>query len=185
MKLYLKVLLGLILSLNLIADDLTEGIKAYKNADYKQAHQYFIKASQNGDYNKAKKLWQEDCKKGNAEYCFNIGYMYGQGYSVERNSKKAFEFYLKACTSGYSEGCSSLGWEYQINAEDIKAIELYLKACENGNDRGCSLLGAMYENGYGVEKNYDKALILYKKDNRKIGQINYEELVKKIASKMK
>ena len=55
------------------------------------------------------------------------------------------------------------GEAFHNNKEYDKAAELFKKACDDGNICGCNNLGAMYEKGFGVEKNEQKAVELFKK----------------------
>ena len=81
--------------------------------------------------------------------------------------QKAAELYQKACDSGETMGCFTLGFLY-LNGQGVKqdyqkATELYQKACDGGDAKGCFNLGVLYHNGQGVNQNYQKAAQLYQK----------------------
>ncbi|WP_103612075.1 tetratricopeptide repeat protein [Campylobacter concisus] len=81
--------------------------------------------------------------------------------------QKAAELYQKACDSGETMGCFTLGFLY-LNGQGVKqdyqkATELYQKACDGGDAKGCFNLGVLYHNGQGVNQDYQKAAQLYQK----------------------
>lgn len=65
---------------------------------------------------------------------------------------------------GSSDAQVDLAAYYVYTAKDYeKGLHWTKKAIEQGNPKGDIMLGIMYENGYGVEKDIDKALESYKK----------------------
>jgi TPR repeat protein len=62
-----------------------------------------------------------------------------------------------ACNDGYSAYCHQLGAQYMSTQEYSKAKEYFEKACNMELPKACATLGEMYGNGFGVEKNQDKA----------------------------
>ena len=75
--------------------------------------------------------------------------------------QKAAELYQKACDSGETMGCFTLGFLY-LNGQGVKqnyqkATELLKKACDSGNAMGCYSLGVLYGNGQGVRQNFSTA----------------------------
>ena len=83
----------LILTTNLLANDLNEALKAYNASDYK----------------KAAKLSKKACDNGNAWSCNNLGFLYDNGQGVKKDYKKASNLYQKACNGGYRGACFNLG----------------------------------------------------------------------------
>lgn len=69
----------LILTANLLANDLNEALKAYKASDYK----------------KAAKLSKKACDNGNAWSCNNLGFLYDNGQGVKKIIKKQQSFIKK------------------------------------------------------------------------------------------
>ena len=55
------------------------------------------------------------------------------------------------------------GRAFYNNKEYDKAFESFKKACDSDIADGCRMLGALYANGFGVEKNEQKAVEIYKK----------------------
>ncbi len=130
-------------------------------------------------YNKGKEYWNKKLYKeavewytksanqGNADAQINLGYMYENGYGVDKSYDKAVELYEKSAIQGNSYAQNNLGYMYEngygVDKSYDKAVELYKKSAIQGNSYAQNNLGYMYENGYGVSKNYDKALELYNK----------------------
>ena len=102
MKVHVKILLALILNMNLMADNVDDGLQAYNNKDYI----------------KAEKLWEKACNNGNTKGCFhlgNLGVLYKNGEDVEQDYNKAKNLWEKACENqdyGGGGGCYNLGWMY-------------------------------------------------------------------------
>ena len=69
-----------------------------------------------------------------------------------------------------------------LAAEDYAtALELYTKAADLGNARGLNDLGWLYQKGFGVEQDYEKAADWFHKavemGETSEGQINYDKLI--------
>ena len=56
----------------------------------------------------------------------------------------------------------------QVEQEYFKAAEAFAKACDDGHDKTCYNLAYMYEKGYGVRLDSNKALSLYEKNLQKM-----------------
>lgn len=101
------------------------------------------------------------CNKGNSTACFRVGERYR---TVERDNKKALEFFVKACDDGYMTGCTNGGILLAMKgtpySKDFKqARKMFDKACEAGEDKSCFNLGTLnYKEG-----RQSKAIEYYKK----------------------
>ncbi|RIA89916.1 hypothetical protein C1645_876409 [Glomus cerebriforme] len=91
---------------------------------------------------------------------------------INKNEKKAFEWYMKSAIGGYTEGQQLLGFCYEcgigtikneikhlndgkfVNKDETKAFEWYLKSAIEGN---------CYYYGKGTDKDETKALKWYMK----------------------
>jgi hypothetical protein len=106
----------------------------------------------------------EDCERGNAFICSDLG--------AKTKGRRAVEFYQKGCDGGDGWGCFLLGSAYQegqdsgVEQDLGRAASAFQKACDLKECLNCAyscdLLGHMYEDGTGVEKDPAKALELYK-----------------------
>ncbi|MCR4941678.1 MAG: sel1 repeat family protein [Campylobacter sp.] len=81
--------------------------------------------------------------------------------------KMAKILWQKACKSGHSGACYSMGVMYEtgqgVEQDFKKSSEFYQKACDDNLAEACYYLALNFENGRGVRKNWQKAKELYKK----------------------
>jgi hypothetical protein len=145
------LLILMIISLNLSADLVDDGLKEYDN----------------GNKHKAKELYKKACDGGYISGCLNLGVMYNFGDGVRQDKFKASKLYKKACDGGYVDGCFNLGLMYNngdaVRQNKPKAKELFGKACDGGDMDGCLNLGVLYVTGDGIRQNKSKAKELFGK----------------------
>ena len=95
-----------------------------------------------------RKLFKEDCTKGHAISCHNMGLMYNYGDGVGKDDLKALKFYTKACNKNNYESCSSAALLYEesptLKQDMKKAFKLYSKACGGGDALGCHNTAVYY-----------------------------------------
>lgn len=167
------ILVALILSAVLLANDVDDATKAFKaigcltgcdvgdvvDCDYHA--RIVIDPRQDVKKEKVAKLSQKACDGGDARGCSFLGFLYERGQGVRQDYQKASELFQKACDGGYALGCSNLGYLYErgqgVKTDYQKASEFYQKACNGGNARGCSNLGYLYKNGQGVRQDKSRA----------------------------
>ena len=80
----------------------------------------------------------------------------------------AFKLYLKASEMGSAQAQNWIGRYYycgwgDCEKDEAKAVEWYRRAAEQGYATAQDNLGQCYECGTGVDKDYDKALLWYRK----------------------
>mgnify|MGYP006093238833 CR=1 FL=1 len=97
-----------------------------------------------------------------AESNYNAGLMHETGEGgVEKDMKKAFEFYLSAANLGFPLAQYNLGSYYESGEgviQDLKkAFKWYLEAAEQGDAKAQHNVASCYEHGEGVEKDLEKA----------------------------
>lgn len=143
------------------ADDFNNVSKDYINGLYKKALEGMIE--------------QEENDIQNAFTEMRIANMYLAGKGTDININSAIEWLNKAAKQDNPNAAYQLGYIYSSEKYNIideqKANENYKKACleyekaeeENSNVTAESRLGKMYLNGYGVEKDIQKAVIWLKK----------------------
>ncbi|MCH4598203.1 sel1 repeat family protein [Helicobacter pylori] len=64
-----------------------------------------VKSIEAKDYIQAKKYFEKACDLNNSGGCGALGMLYEYGQGVEKDSKKAAQFYSKACKLGLQEAC--------------------------------------------------------------------------------
>ncbi|MFP4600705.1 MAG: SEL1-like repeat protein [Persicimonas sp.] len=113
--------------------------------------------------------FQQACEDGVMSACYDLGVLYEQGEVVDRDLKRAFELYEKACMAEEPDevACNNLAVMYQqgeaVEQDTERAAELYRRACEQGSMLGCRNLAKRYVDGRGVEKNPARAGALLEK----------------------
>ncbi|RIB00316.1 hypothetical protein C2G38_2234770, partial [Gigaspora rosea] len=96
-----------------------------------------------------------------------LGYNYELGIGVEKDEKKAFEYYMKAAELGNPTAMQdvSLCYYYGIGVEINyqKSFEYCKKSADLGNAMGMSNVGDHYQHGQGVDQDYNKAFKYFEK----------------------
>lgn len=122
---------------------------------------------------KALELYSIACERGNATGCYRAGHLYEFG-GLNKDEKKAADFYKKACETktpdgkpayGSERGCMYLGRLHERGAgvpkDEVLAASLYKKSCDtdekNQSGDGCFDLARIYDKGLGVPKNPGRA----------------------------
>ena len=75
-----------------------------------------------------------------------------EGKGVKQSSKKANEFYTKACDGGDAIGCFKLGLMYRkgegVKQDHKKAKDFFSLAFDGGVQDGCENSAKLYRAGY-------------------------------------
>lgn len=94
---------------------------------------------------------------------YKLGLFHYQGVAVPKDLKIATDYFLNAAKFGSSEAMNELGLMCEagmgVPQNYTKAMEWYLRAIRTNNKNRLALYNAarMYYNGWGVEKNIDRA----------------------------
>lgn len=103
----------------------------------------------------------ELAQNGDAEAQYIIGLMYKDGKGVQKDIKKAAEWFEKAAAQGNADSQNHIGIMYYLGygvQKDIKkAIEWFEKAAVQGHSNAQFNLGVMYVLGHGVRQNISMA----------------------------
>ncbi|MGI9355861.1 MAG: tetratricopeptide repeat protein [Rhizobiaceae bacterium] len=81
------------------------------------------KLMETGKFTEARKQLLPAARSGNADAEELIGVMYAMGLGVERDDRRAFEWYLRASLKGHPGAQSGIGWYYEIG-RGLPAIDL-------------------------------------------------------------
>ncbi len=124
--------------------------------------------------------WEKSAVAGNASAQLNLGYIYYHGEGVPQDLVCARKWYSMAAEQGVAEAQFTLAEMYEkglgnaapdsalankgndpsnpVSSPDmVKAAEWFLKAAEQGDAKAQHILGGMYEKGYGVRQDINKA----------------------------
>lgn len=95
-----------------------------------------------------------------------LGVVYSEGLSVERNTSKAIEYYMKSAELGYDAAQAYVGHAYYsgegVEKNDFEAVRWYTLAATQGYAAAQCNIGICYEFGDGIERNYADAVHWYK-----------------------
>ncbi|NNC68473.1 MAG: sel1 repeat family protein [Gammaproteobacteria bacterium] len=122
-------------------------------------------AYNNGDYEKAHKIWLTQAEKGNPEAQAWLGSLYANGDGVDVDDKNALSWYEKAAEQGYSMAQANVGAMYFMGQGADKNVDKAIKwlsaAAENGDVNGLFNLAVIYTKGEEVDINLERAAELY------------------------
>ncbi|MBS0232941.1 MAG: SEL1-like repeat protein [Proteobacteria bacterium] len=110
-----------------------------------------------GQYLTALKLAQEAAARGEPQANTLIGRIYTDGLGVQKDDRKAFEFFQRASDMGDVQGTFALGMSYAqgrgVKKDYKMAGELFEKAALTGNAEANYNLGLLFLNGNGKPLN--------------------------------
>ncbi len=128
--------------------DFDKGIAAYEADNLPLAYKEFLASAE----------------EGHADSQFNVALMYEQGIGVEKDEKKAVEWYGKSAAQGNSAAQFNLGVMYEngrgTEVDFAKANEWYRKASVQGDALAIGNLGMLYIRAEGVKENKTAGLAL-------------------------
>ncbi len=87
-------------------------------------------------------MWLPLAEAGDAKAQYNIGRCYNNGDGVDKDAKKALEWYLKAAAQGDPRAHNNIALWYEDAKDDAQAATWRAKAAELGEPR------ALYASGY-------------------------------------
>ncbi|RIA84595.1 hypothetical protein C1645_832053 [Glomus cerebriforme] len=150
-----------------------DGIGTHK--DKKEAFKWFLKSeypvnkikgffmNMKSELKEFKKILNLAIANNSTAQCY-MGFYYQE---INKNEKKAFEWYMKSAIGGCAEGQNSLGFCYECGTgtdkNEKKAFEWYMKSAIGGCAEGQNRLGFCYECGTGTDKDETKAFEWYMK----------------------
>jgi TPR repeat protein len=115
----------------------------------------------------ASRLFEQACKLGEPNGCFNLGNLYYAGRGVTLDKARSFSLFEQACNAGKAAGCINAGNMYDdgegVAADPQKAFTLFKKACEGNEALGCSNLAYMLGEGRGTPADQSAASQTYER----------------------
>ncbi len=92
---------------------------------------------------------EEKCRRGEAQSCSDLAYMYVAGIGGARDEKTGLRLYTQACDMGDAWACDGAGRLFlsgeQRNAS--RAAQLFKRACDLGDVCTCAESGILYVSG--------------------------------------
>jgi len=112
------------------------------------------------DYSKHIQIIRKLVKRKHAPAMNNYAFAYEHGLGVKRNIRLALYWLIKAAEYGYITALNNLAHFYLFKEtiyKDIpQGLKYAVKAAECGDEEAQNALGLCYEEGLGVEKNYEE-----------------------------
>ena len=131
-----------------------------KKAKHNLALLYIMQEGESDNVLAGIQMLQELADEGDAFSIYSLGGCYMNGKGVVQDTSKGLELYRTASNLGLGIATYSIGAYYMNDCHDIaKGIEYGEKAAEQGFALAASILEQIYEEGMGVEKDLDKAMI--------------------------
>lgn len=127
--------------------------KFYPFNDKAKSDKYYAKA--------LKTLKQQESYSGDA--CYQLGMMYKDGLSVEKNPDLAVSYFRSASLKGNANAYYELGLIYQIELDRVEAFNCFIKAAEKGLPAAMLEVAKAYETGLGTPRNREQAIDWYTK----------------------
>ena len=97
-----------------------------------------IAAYEDGDYEKAVKLFHQAAEQGHVSAQYNLGLMYAKGEGVAQNHKKAIKWWRQAAEQGDAEAQFTLAMMYYtgmgVTKNEQTAYMFFLVAMANAKD---------------------------------------------------
>lgn len=104
------------------------------------------------DYAAALSEWQDIADAGDADACYGMGLLYGNGFGVDMNDDLALKYYSAAAEKGHADAQYSLGIMYQngwgVPVDEEQGVKWYLLAAEQGIVGAHLALGRVYAMDY-------------------------------------
>ncbi len=123
------------------------------------------------DFAKAADLYGKAAAQGNAKAMYNLGYIFHHAQGVTQDDVAAAQWFQKSADAGLPAGQLQVGLAYfhgdggqkQDYPAALKWLKLTAQHTESPKECGmaASTVGTIYENGYGVPLDVDKAMEWY------------------------
>ena len=119
-----------------------------------------VRAYAQGNFLKARDIWQKLAEEGDAQAMNNLGVLYDQGHGVEPDTGRALHWFAQSAKAGHPSGMSNYGRMLEqgrgIAANPQEAARWFDLAARQGQPEAQYNLGLLYERGRGVPQD-DKA----------------------------
>ena len=147
-SLFLAILLLLLVSGPVSANEWEMATEAYRNKDYTAALS----------------IWQRLAEEGNGDAQYAVGVIHYKGQGVRKDLESALEWFQKAADHGHRDAMFNLGvaaWEGKgLPKSYATAVKWWKEAAAKGDPASQYNLGLAYSLGKGAEQDDDKAQAL-------------------------
>ena len=115
-----------------------------------QVNQAAQRAYDSGNFDEARRLWQQGCDGGNPGDCFELGIVYRDGEGVAPDQERYLQLMGIACDGDIAAACHNLGHDALRAVEDegakptadqlARGLAFYDRACTLGSRTACDNL---------------------------------------------
>ena len=186
---WITLMLCLIYTGQLWADDYETGRSAYISGDYDRALQILQPLADSGDPEAQKIMgimydyghgvakdqqaalnwYLRAADQGNPDVQYHVGAKFFHGEGTAQDYAAAAKWWELAANGGQVDAQFNLGLMYYrgmvMTKDDAKAAQLFQQAAEQGHGDAQYVLGLLYSFGHGVAKNYTTALEWFQKSS--------------------
>lgn len=146
--------------------------------------------TQTGDYDDALAIYRELAQQTHADAQYQLGDLYLQGLGVEKNPRRAADWFFQAASQGKLEafnelkqlaeqGDASIQFDLArlyalglgVSRDDMAAADWFTQSAEQGYTPAQAKLGEWYAAGKGVQQSYANAAEWYRKAAISAGEI--------------
>ncbi|EFE52796.1 Putative beta-lactamase hcpD precursor [Providencia rettgeri] len=136
------------------------------SADYNLGILYEL----DNNYTKAKEMYEIAIKKHKSSSAMmSLGDLYRDGRGGEKNTKLAEKWYKESIKFGNDFAITRLGYLYGDLENYDEAIKCYEIGIANGDPAAMNSMGLLYQHGFGVQVDINKAVKLYQDASNKEG----------------
>jgi TPR repeat protein len=109
----------------------------------------------------ALEYYDQAARLNNSDAITKLGYMYERGQGVPLDAGKALEYYRKAAAMDNGLAINYVGVYHHRNGEHKEAVKAFQRSKQLGCARGANNLGLCFEQGLGVVRDLEQALLCY------------------------
>ena len=132
-------------------------------SDIQYANKLFDSGSYTEAFNAYENIWRET---GNLDVIIQVCWMLYSGLGVDRNSRQAIDALTELSINDYRLSFAIAGMLYRLKRYG-ECYQWFLKAKSEGSLRSYVYLGVLFEFGYGVSTDIDKAIYYYKEGEKR------------------
>jgi len=125
------VALGVMGAAEVVSAGFSEGMAAYRIADYETAYREFLPLAE----------------KGMAAAQYKLGLMYEYGRGVPKDLEEAAKWYARAAEQGYASAQYNLGFVHYSRNDLTGTTEWWSRAAERGDEQAMFSLGFIFAEG--------------------------------------
>jgi len=115
-------------------------------------------ANEEGDFDRARKCYEQGAKLGDAQCLQSLAYMYDVGKGVDEDKKLAMALYRKAWRKGSHAAASNIAILYREQGKHRTMFRWFERMAVAGDGSAQLDLAKCYLSGLGVRKNPQAAL---------------------------